>query len=398
MKIDLGSPLTSRLDLTIWWGIVALLGLLIFSTAVGQTLLILLILLGLFRIIRGKNGSFLKNPVALVFAVFIVVRILSIIFSEFPALSVHSLNKEIFFYLIFFILLFELSRFDEKKLRSLFQILIIAAILASIVGFSKVFLGISERAKSTTSGYSTLGMFLSVILAIAFTLGRSKEFFPSRIMWLFTLLVIATGILFTFNRSNWISVGIIILVIGLYKERIVLGILILIFASVIFLIPNLSERFGQLIHFTQHLSDRDVLWKGALMIWDQHPILGFGTRTFNEIFLLNDQLADKGVGGWHNEYLQVYLESGILGLVIFLSLIFSIFYWGIKALKRYSSEKYNFDLTLAVLVGLSTFFLNSMTGGFLLDPISKVLFLFLLAIECILIDSKINAGEQLKVQ
>ena len=45
------------------------------------------------------------------------------------------------------------------------------------------------------------------------------------------------------------------------------------------------------------------------MIWDQHPILGFGTRTFNETFLLHDQLVDRGVGGWHNEYLQVYLES-----------------------------------------------------------------------------------------
>ena len=397
MKIDLGSPLTSRLDLTMWWGMVALLGLLIFSTAAGQTLLIFLILLGLFRIIQGRNGSFLKNPIVLAFTVFIGVRILSIIFSEFPTLSVHSLNKEIFFYLIFFVFLNSLSQYDDKKIRLLFQILIIAAIFASIVGFGKVFLGISERATSTTSGYSTLGMFLSVIFTIVFTLGNSREFFPSRIWWLITLLVIASGILFTYNRSNWISVGIIILVIGLYKERIVLGILILIFASVIFLIPNLSERFGQLIHFTHHLSDRDVIWQGALMIWDQHPILGFGTRTFNEIFLLHDQLADKGVGGWHNEYLQVYIESGILGLVTFLSLIFSIFYWGIKALKKYSSEKYNFDLTLAVLTGLSTFFLNSMTGGFLLDPISKVLFFFLLAVECILIGSKVKTGEQLKV-
>jgi len=325
MKIDLGSPLKSKLDLTMWWGIVALLGLLIFSTAAGQTLLILLILLGLFRIIRMKNISIIKNPITITFIVFIGMRILSIIFSEFPDLSVHSLNKEIFFYLIFFVFLFELSRYDEKKLHFLFQMLIIAAILASIVGFSKVFFGISERAKSTTSGYSTLGMFLSVIFAIVFTLGKSKEFFPSRIWWLITLLVIAMGILFTFNRSNWISVGLIILIVGLYRERKVLSGLIIILALVIFLIPSLTDRFGQIVHFTQHLSDRDVLWRGALMIWDQHPILGFGTRTFNEIFLLHDQLADKGVGGWHNEYLQIYLESGILGLVTFLWLLFSFF-------------------------------------------------------------------------
>lgn len=390
MKIDLGSPLKSKLDLTMWWGIVALLGLLIFSTAAGQTLLILLILLGLFRIIRMKNISIIKNPITITFIVFIGMRILSIIFSEFPDLSVHSLNKEIFFYLIFFVFLFELSQYDEKKIRFLFQILIIAAILASLVGISKVFIGISERAKSTTSGYSTLGMFLSVIFAIVFTLGKSKEFFPSRIWWLITLLVIAMGILFTFNRSNWISVTLVILIIGLYRERKVLGSFIIIFTLVIFLIPNLTDRFAQIIHFAEHLSDRDVLWRGALMIWDQHPILGFGTRTFNEIFLLHDQLADKGVGGWHNEYLQIYLESGILGLVTFLWLLFSIFYWGIKKMKSGSTENNKFDLTFAVLAGLSMFYFNSITGGFLLDPISKVLFFFLLALECILINSQMN--------
>ena len=142
MKIDLGSPLKSKLDLTMWWGIVALLALLIFSTAAGQILLILLILLGLFGIIRGKNGSFVKNPIVLAFTVFIVVRILSIIFSEFPAVSVHSLNKEIFFYLIFFVFFNSLSQYDDKKIRLLFQILIIAAIFASIVGSNKVFWGL----------------------------------------------------------------------------------------------------------------------------------------------------------------------------------------------------------------------------------------------------------------
>jgi O-antigen ligase len=390
MKIDLGSPLKSKLDLTMWWGIVALLGLLIFSTAAGQTLLILLILLGLFRIIRMKNISIIKNPITITFIVFIGMRILSIIFSEFPDLSVHSLNKEIFFYLIFFVFLFELSQYDEKKIRFLFQILIIAAILASLVGISKVFFGISERAKSTTSGYSTLGMFLSVIFAMVFALGKNKEFFPSRISWIIALLIIASGILFTFNRSNWISVTLVILIIGLYRERNVLGSFIIIFALVIFLIPSLTDRFGQIIHFAEHLSDRDVLWRGALMIWDQHPILGFGTKSFNEIFLLPNQLVDKGVGGWHNEYLQIYLESGLLGLMAFWGLSFSIFWGGLKTLRSYRCEKRNFELMLVILASMTTFYLNTITGGFMFDPIVKVIFFFLLALECVLIDSQMN--------
>jgi hypothetical protein len=59
-------------------------------------------------------------------------------------------------------------------------------------------------------------------------------------------------------------------------------------------------------------------------------------------------------------------------------------------MKSGSTENNKFDLTFAVLAGLSMFYFNSITGGFLLDPISKVLFFFLLALECILINSQMN--------
>jgi len=356
----------------------------------GQALLILLILLGLFKIIKEEKVFSIKRPIVLPFAVFIGIRILSIIFSEFPSISVYSLNKEIIFYLIVFVFLNELSQYDEKKIQFLIQVLIVAALIASVIGTAKVLLGNVERATSTTSGYSTLGMFLSVIFAVVFTLGRNKIFFPSRTWWLAILLLLLTGILFTFNRSNWITIVVIILAIGLYKERIILGVLLIIFALMIFLIPDMSARFIEILYFTEHLSDRDVIWNGALMIWDQHLILGFGTRTFNKIFPLYDQLVDKEMGGWHNEYLQIYIESGILGLMTFLWLMFSIYYWGIKALKHSFSEKFKFDLILAVLAGLSMFYLNSLSGGFLFDPISKVLFFFFLAMASNLISSQMN--------
>ena len=389
MKFDIGIPFNNKLDLIIWWSIAALLASLIFSTAMGQGLLILIILLGIYKIIKEKNISSLKNPVVFPFTVFIGVRILSIIFSEYPSLSITSLNKDLFFNLVFFVFLIALSQYDEKKIRLLIKILIIAAIIASIVGTAKVLLGISHRGSSTTSGYSTLGLFLCVIYALVFSLGKNNEFFPSRIWWFISLLIISTGILFTFNRLNCVSVAIVTLIIGLYKERIVFVFLLLLFTLVIILIPNISARFDQLIHFTQYMSDRDVIWRGAVMIWNEHPFLGFGSRTFHEIFPLYNELADKGVGGWHNEFLHIYMESGIPGLIAYLLIMFTIFYVGFKALKRFSSERIKFDLTLALLAGFTVFYLSSITSGFILDPITKVLFMFLLTVEGTLISSKL---------
>jgi O-antigen ligase len=177
-----------------------------------------------------------------------------------------------------------------------------------------------------------------------------------------------------------------------YKERIILLWLTIIFALTLLLFPNLAARFAQMIHFMQNLSERDIIWRGALLIWDQHPFLGFGTRTFHEIFLLYDQLIDKGVGGWHNEYLHIYIESGLLGLISYLWLLISIFYIGVKALKINSTQKDKFVLILALLSGFSVFYLSAITGGFILDPITKILFFFLLALEVIVIDGKTSGS------
>jgi O-antigen ligase len=388
MKIDLTFGIDKKFDLMMWWGIVSLLAFLIFSTAIGQALSFLIILVGFYKIFKEKINLTIKHPIILPFVIFIGIRVLSIIFSEYPSISLISLNKDIFFNLILLVFVILLSPYDQKKIQFLIKVLIIAAIIASIIGISKVLFGLSERAVSTTSGYSTLGLFLSVIFAIVFALGQSTEFFPSRWWWFITLIIIGIGILFTFNRINWISIGIVTLIIGLYKERIVLLWLTIIFALTFLLFPDLAVRFEQMIHFTQNMSDRDIIWRGALLIWDQHPFLGFGTRTFHEIFPLFDQLIDKGVGGWHNEYLHIYFESGLLGLISYLWLLISIFYMGVKVLKLNSPQKDRFVLILALLSGFSVFYLSAITAGFILDPITKILFFFLLALEVFLIGGK----------
>lgn len=221
MKIDLTFGVEKKFDLMLWWGIVLLMAFLIFSTAIGQALSFLLIFLGFYKIYKEKINLRITHPIILPFILFMGIRILSIIFSEYPSLSIVSLNKDIFFNLILLVFVILLSQYDKKKIHFLIKVLIITAIIASIIGISKVLLGFSQRALSTTSGFRTLGLFLSVIFAVVFALGRSKEIFHYRWWWFIALIIIGIGILFTFNRINWISIGIVTLTIGLYKERIV---------------------------------------------------------------------------------------------------------------------------------------------------------------------------------
>jgi O-antigen ligase len=260
------------------------------------------------------------------------------------------------------------------------KILILAAAVASLYGTSKVLLGIVDRAESSTSGYSTLGMFLTVVYAISIGLGKNKKYFPSKYVWYIVLIILLTGILFTYNRTHWGIVGLITLFVAITHERILLIVPVVFAAIIILFVPSLSERFIQLIYFNQNLSDRDVIWCGAYQLMFDHPFAGFGTRTFKEIFPLFDQMQDKGVASWHSDYLQMYFESGLIGLIAFLLLMFTIFKNGIRVIKNKITSELSSDILFAVLLGLSAFYLTAFVGGFILDPINSILFQFLIAI------------------
>lgn len=369
-----------KLNTWMWIGIIIFLSSMIFSIAVVQIIAGGLTVMWITKIILTPGFKLVSTPFDLPFFAFIIVRILSVLFSTNISTSLPTLYKEIPFYFIFFVLTNSISIENKKNLRILMWILIVAACLAAIYGTLKVLLGIEERASSTTSGYSTLGMFLAVIIAVALGIGRNKNFFSSRIVWSLSLLTMGVGLLFTLNRTHWGVVAVVFLIVGFIRERFSLLIAVVVAAIAIVLIPTLTERFYQTMHFLEYTSGRNVIWQGAFLILTARPILGFGPRTFEEIFPLYNQLEDKLIASWHNDYLQVYMESGIFGLLAFVWIIISIYYFSVKVLKSKVIDSFYKDITFAIMVGMTAFFLTGFVGGFIIDPITSLLFRFLLAI------------------
>jgi O-antigen ligase len=164
------------------------------------------------------------------------------------------------------------------------------------------------------------------------------------------------------------------------RERKIIFIISLVAAIIIFSVPMFRERLFQLLFFSSNLSDRDILWKGAGMIYSEHPVFGFGPVTFREIFPLFENITDKNLSSWHSDYLQVYMESGIVGLVTFLWLGVSVFYIGIKMLLKKSIDNVSKDLALALVLAMTCFYLTGTVGTFIFNPISTLLFQILLGI------------------
>ena len=352
----------------------------IFSLFLMQVLLIILLLVYLYYCFDTKQILFAKSPLDIFIIIFIATRVLSIFMSTDFNLSVQYFYKEIIFYSFYFIFHFYLSKKEKDYQILLLKILIIAAVLSSLYGTTKVLLGIVERAESSTSGYFTLGTFLTTIYAIVIASGKNQKVFANRYLWIISLIVILVGILFTYNRTHWGIVAAITLFVGITRERILLLVVLVSAVISIVLIPSLTERFMQLIHFSQNYSDRDVIWSGARILLFQRPVFGFGIGTFREIFPLFNQLQDKGVGSWHSDYFQMYFESGVLGLTAFLMLMYRIFFVTIKALRSKYSTILEKDIMFSVLLGVATLYLTAFLSGFILSPINSIQFFLLISL------------------
>lgn len=367
-------------DKWIWWGIVTFVAVLIFSIAIVQIVVGVLTILWIVKIVITRNYKFVRTPLDYPFIAFVVLRIVSVFFSVDFSASIPTLYKEIPFYIIYFIVTNNLAIDDKNQIKKLIWIMIFAGCVASIYGCTKVIFGYEERASSSTSGYSTLGMFLAVLISFTLWLGKSKLFFTSRLLWSLSLVIMGSGLLLTLNRTHWGVLAVILIIVGLLRERIALFVTAIVSGLIIVFIPSISNRFYQMIHFLEYTSGRNVIWQGALMKFTERPIFGFGPRTFEQIFPLREQLEDKLIASWHNDFLQVYMESGLFALIAFLWIIIAIYYYGLKIVRLKEFDLFYKEITIAILLGMSAFFLTGLVGGFIIDPITSLLFRFLLAI------------------
>jgi O-antigen ligase len=341
-----------------------------------------LALLWLFE--KNSEKKKAADRIVMMVTLYGLVRLLAIIFSEYTSVSVHSLYKEALFYLSVFSIGFYMKVFDSRKIRLIIYFFLVGAALNSVIGLINFNFGLVERAQSLSSGYMTFSVYLLTSFAMAIILSGFEEI-KEKYFYIHILLtgLILTGIVSSLGRVN-IVIAVLILITGIFlkkiriKQVLLLGIVAFILSSVSFL--NNSTEINQRIEAPAQLSDRDIIYKGAGEIMWEHPVLGFGPRTFNEIFPLREELTDKGVGSWHNDLLQVYFESGFIGLMTYILMIVIIFSSGIGFVMKNKGEGNNI-IVLSTLVSIGAMLLSSVFSGFIDSPVLSIVLVFLISLQ-----------------
>jgi len=369
--------LDSYLDKAIWFSIIALISTAIFSIALLQIFTSSAIILWIVKIIVTKNYTFVKTPLDKIFLIFIAARILSIPLSLYPEISYIRFLKEIIFYTIFFVVTNEFDVTNRKKIILVLRLIIITGIVSSVYGCFNFLTGSVERATSLTGGYYTLGIYLTLVLSILLFTKKGKNLIPTNIGWYFSVLIIISGIICTLNRMHWVlMVFLIIISFIINKDKILItGFILLVILSIL-IIPDIMNRFDLLINLMSNTSDRNIIYQAALDMVFNRPIFGHGLATFKEIFPSFDKVGDGAINSWHNDFIQVYMESGIVGLFSYVFLIISVLKIGYINIKRFFNNQFYKSISIGILISTTVLMI---TGGFF-DPITSIIIFVMLGL------------------
>lgn len=186
-------------------------------------------------------------------------------------------------------------------------------------------------------------------------------FTKRKLLKLFLLGIICVNIfciLFLFSRGAYIGLVVGFLFLFLFRARLLLIPLLL---AVIYWQVALPQKVQERIKMTtdeygqldKSNTGRLVVWQQSLELFNKSPVIGVGYGVFQ---YLGFNLKDT-----HNIYLKILAEQGLVGLFIFLLLLFILFFQGLKLLKN-SDDDFAKGLGLGFSACILVLMINNLFG------------------------------------
>ena len=376
-----------------------------------EPLLAGLLLLYVLKYLMGDRIDLkvLRHPVTLAIYFHLCWLFLTSLTSTDPLVSFKLLASRLWFIVGFYLVATQIFRKEKNMHRYswLFIIAFTGVIVYTLVNHSQYGLDnqmMAHRAsapfyKDHTSYGATLGFILPVLVALFLFIRRGD--INTRFLMLLLMLLFVFATVVSYTRATWISILASAGVWALIKlkvrwEYVLVGAVVLIgfFFSIrtelmIQLEQNRVESSGELSEHVQSISnistdqsnlERINRWSCAYRMWKDRPIFGFGPGTYQFEYGPYQRSYEKtristdfGTrGNAHSEYLGPLSESGIFGLLSILLVIGTTFYTGIRV--YLNSRKRSIRIfSLAVLTGLSSYYLHGLLNNFLdTDKISAL--------------------------
>lgn len=262
---------------------------------------------------------------------------------------------------------------DKKQFKFILYVFIVAAVLTAIYGLyqykfgdlysqawvdSNMFEDIKMRVYSTFENPNVYGEYLILVIPIIISLMWEEKGFMKKMLLLIALGITMLAMVLTYSRGCWLGIifAIALLAIMIDKRFILLGIVALFMMP--FVLPDtILNRFLSIGNMgDSSTSYRVYIWMGTIAMLKDYWFsgIGLGTTSFNTIYPIysyNNVTTPHS----HNLFLQITVEYGIVGLIIFAFIMFNYY----KELIISTLKKKNI-MTLGFIAAMSGFMIESL--------------------------------------
>lgn len=275
------------------------------------------------------------------------------------------------FILSYFVIINTLE--NKKQFKFILYTFIVAATISAVYGIyqyvfgdiysqawldSEMFEDIKMRVYSTFENPNVYGEYLILAIPVIASLFLTEKGWMKKILLLASLGITVVALLLTFSRGCWLGIifAIAILAIIIDRRFIWLGVIGLMLLP--FVLPEtIINRFLSIGDMNDSsTSYRVYIWMGTIAMLKDYWFsgIGLGITSFNTIYPIysyNNIVAPHS----HNLYLQLIVEYGIIGLIVFAGVIYNFY-----KETTISMLKEKNIVTAGIISGVAGFLLQSM--------------------------------------
>jgi len=244
---------------------------------------------------------------------------------------------------------------SRRQIRYFLWAMFLTCAIVSVIGIIQIPTGgrITAPFEGVSGEPNTLGGYLVLMVSVVAGLFLTSPVFRNRLIYGLLILLFTIPLIYTQSRSSYLAIipAAITLLWLSEKKNLVLVVLVLLGISLPFLAPKVakervsytfSQGRGRIdvveiagIKLDTSTSARVASWRNASRDWIRHPLLGYGVTGY--------RFVDA-------QYVRVITETGLLGLITFLFLIFTIFRRTLNTFRE-SDDSFYRGISLGFLAG-----------------------------------------------
>lgn len=343
-----------------------------FSNSITEIFVVFIIILSILKKIILKDLKPPKTSIDILLYMLCGIIFITFLRSAYFSESIRGFIRIVKFIFLYFALI-DFFTNDEKRIRRAFWVLMVTACSTFLNGIFQSLYGFDilrhhgiikddylRRILSSFVHPNDFAAYIIFILPLSFCFFCKDLKKSQRIFLITNCLLGAYCLLKTSSRAAWLGflIGLIIYFF-FYKKKISI---IIPLAVVLFIIltPHGFDRLKSLFVLEQNtVWERTQLWKGTWEMVKVHPFFGFGVNTFSRYFLAYKPAAYPDIRYTHNSYLQMWSEIGILGLLAFLSIIFTVLRITLRGMRKKMQKGLEGFVLLSLVSGYVAFLIQS---------------------------------------